>query len=254
MKKGYLVFGAAALTAASFATGYLLAKQKKPADDRCDDENGHIKSLVHDMKGSVAAIVGYAAALSDRVVPEEKLDFAIGVIKSEGERLSGMVEEVLYGDGACVGDMEDVDLLALTREVLILNEEAMTSKGIEPFLISDDTPYVVNADKRAIFRAVANIIENAVKYSDGNTPITVTVERRGKYVSLSVRNIGVGISFRDMNHIFDKYYRSNDSKNKGLGLGLHTTAKIIKAHNGKISVNSKKNEYFEITLTMNLVK
>jgi signal transduction histidine kinase len=43
-------------------------------------------------------------------------------------------------------------------------------------------------------------------------------------------------------------------QNKGLGLGLHTTAKIIKAHNGKISVNSKKNEYFEITLRMNLVK
>ena len=253
MKKVYPVLCTAILTAASFTAGYLLARNKKLASMPLD-ETEHVKELVHDMKGSVSAIVGYAGALSDGVVPEEKLDLALGVIKSEGERLSQMIGDMLYGGKTEAGNIEELDLLSLARESIILYSSEMDAKGIEPRLVSDGMPHLVNGDKKALFRALSNLVENAVKYSEENTTVTVTLVRDGKNVSLTVKNIGIGISCKDMNRIFDKYYGAKGNKNKGSGIGLHTAADIIRAHNGKIKVSSKKNEYFEITITLKLAK
>lgn len=111
----------------------------------------------------------------------------------------------------------------------------------------------LHIDQEYMKRAVYNLIENAVKYSEEAALIAIDVVKKGAYVEISVNDQGHGIPEKELGQIFERFYRvdrSRNSKIPGSGLGLAIVKEIVSAHNGEISVTSDvgKGSTFIITL------
>ena len=112
-------------------------------------------------------------------------------------------------------------------------------------------------DPTKIDRAVSNIIENAIKYSENDSKIEVTLYQERNRACISVRDEGIGISQSEINRIFERFYRVKKDRSRttgGSGLGLYITKKISDMHQGEIDIKSIENigSIFTIKLPMNL--
>ena len=109
----------------------------------------------------------------------------------------------------------------------------------------------VYLDEEAVAECLINILDNSVKYSEDVKQIEIKTGSTKEHVFISVEDKGIGIASKDIEHIFDKFYRVSDSlihNTKGSGLGLTLIKHFIDAHHGKIDVKSKVGEGTLITL------
>jgi signal transduction histidine kinase len=111
----------------------------------------------------------------------------------------------------------------------------------------------IYADETCIEQVLSNLIINAIKYSPEAGKIKINISNDTKHVTISVQDFGRGIAKKDQLKIFERYYRTGNTKQdtvQGFGLGLYIVAEIIKLHGGKISVDSKigKGSTFSIEL------
>jgi two-component system heavy metal sensor histidine kinase CusS len=105
----------------------------------------------------------------------------------------------------------------------------------------------IQADKNLIQRALSNLLTNAIRHASPNTAVTIILESTENTVNITVRNIGSIISNEHIDHIFDRFYRIDPSRqrhflNEGIGLGLSIVQSIVQAHKGSISVTSGNEE------------
>lgn len=100
--------------------------------------------------------------------------------------------------------------------------------------------HMIKADKRRIEQVLINFLSNAIKYSVNRPCITVDIQYQSDSVSVFVTDCGIGIPENRQKHVFDKFYRVEESSVnfQGLGIGLYICAEIIKQHNGTIGVRS----------------
>jgi signal transduction histidine kinase len=101
---------------------------------------------------------------------------------------------------------------------------------------------LIEADRVQIERLVSNLLSNAIKYTQEGGRVSVTLQRQGDMVAFVVEDTGLGIPADHLPHIFDRFYRvptQDRNPEKGLGLGLSFVAWIVKAHHGKIDVQSE---------------
>jgi signal transduction histidine kinase len=107
-------------------------------------------------------------------------------------------------------------------------------------MIQGDETIKVYADAQRIDQVIVNFVNNAVKYAPNSRNINIKVERDGKNVRVSVQDFGIGIPPEKVPHLFERYYRVDQSgiQFSGLGLGLYISGEIIERHNGKIGVES----------------
>jgi PAS domain S-box-containing protein len=123
-----------------------------------------------------------------------------------------------------------------------------------PLNVSTEGPVIVKADNVRIEQVIANFINNAVKYAPGSRTICVTVTRSENAARVTVTDQGPGIPALKLPHIFDRYYRVDDSgaQYSGLGLGLYICAEIIHRHGGQIGADSEPGEGCSFWFTLPL--
>jgi signal transduction histidine kinase len=99
---------------------------------------------------------------------------------------------------------------------------------------------IINADKQQFQELITNIIENAIKYNKINGKITVKSELKNNNIILSIKDAGIGLSKKHINHIFDEFYKTDNSRHdfESSGLGLSICKRIVEKHNGKIWADS----------------
>ena len=118
-----------------------------------------------------------------------------------------------------------------------------------------DSEETIHIDKFQFTTALLNILENAVKYCSGSPKIDCIISSKESYFKIEIADNGMGISKENQKQIFDKFFRidQNEIHNvKGLGLGLYYTNEIIKAHDGKIDIDSKPGSGSTFTITIPL--
>jgi two-component system, OmpR family, sensor histidine kinase ArlS len=155
----------------------------------------------------------------------------------------------------------DSDTIRLQLENFNISE-LLTEVVKETRLIDDGHPYEYNpsdpvyivADKQLIKQVLRILVDNAMKYSPQNEKIILKLSKEGNQVDIVVQDNGIGIKPQDVPHIFDRFYRSDESRDKktgGSGLGLAIAKWIIEKHGGHFEVISRLGIGTRITVTLN---
>jgi signal transduction histidine kinase len=205
-----------------------------------------VSSVSHEFRTPLAVIYTAGENLADGVAKEGGQVARYGeLIKGEGKKLSGMVEQILEFAGANSGkqkysfasvDVEDVINDALSECGPLIDSTGFTVDTD----LTTDLPKI-SADKAALSSAIQNLIANSVKYSNGSSWIKVSAANGGGRVKIVIEDKGIGISPAEQRQIFEPFYRSKqvvDAQISGNGLGLNLVRKIVEAHGGKVSVES----------------
>lgn len=207
-----------------------------------------LRSISHDLRTPLTSISGNASTLisGGDTLDESARQQIYTDIYSESMWLIEMVENLLYATRIEDGRMQ----LNISVEILddIVQEAVRHTKRTHPKrnIIVDmyDEIIPVMADANLIVQVIVNLMDNAVKYSDEDSDVTVSVRRENAHtVEISVSDHGTGISDEEKEKVFDMFYtggsRSSDSR-RSLGLGLALCRSIITSHGGTISVSDNE--------------
>ncbi|MCF2553455.1 sensor histidine kinase, partial [Bacteroides caecigallinarum] len=218
-------------------------------------------AMVHDMKTPLSTIMMVQDMLkSGRLEgkPEIKNKY-MNIAESETDHLFALTNKILT-----ISKLENHKLEMNKTEVELTPiieklTEKFKAKAQKPvnFTISlqAKTAY---ADNDYLGEVISNLIDNAIKYSKESVEINITTEESERYTILKVRDNGLGISEADQKIIFQKYERAAAAKRSrrngasGFGLGLNFVDQVIKAHEGRIFVNSTEGEFTEFTIYLPL--
>ncbi len=222
-----------------------------------DLRNDFSYAMVHDMKSPLSSIIMgahflHSGKLDDKPEIKEKY---YSIIESEAEHLLALVNKLLT-----ISKLENKKLILSKNEVdlepiindLIEKAKAKAEKPIE--FVTDLRVKNVLADEQYMTEAIANLIDNAIKYSKDEIEINISTIDTDKNILLKVRDNGIGISKEDQRIIFDKFGRAaiHEQNRKGgvsgFGLGLNYVDQVMQAHGGKVTVSSEKDKYSEFTL------
>ena len=214
-------------------------------------------AMVHDMKSPLSSIIMGAHFLHSGKVddkPQIKEKY-YSIIEDEAEHLLALVNKLLT-----ISKLENKKLILSKNEIDLepiiddLVDKAKT-KTTKPLQITGDLKVRnVWADEQYLTEAIANLLDNAIKYSKDEIQIKISTLDTDKHVLLKVRDNGIGISKEEQRIIFDKFGRAAiHEKNRtggvsGFGLGLNYVDQVMKAHGGKVTVSSEKDNYSEFTL------
>ena len=165
----------------------------------------------------------------------------------EIDRMSRIVDELLFLSRADLGEIKlqqyPVQLDDLVREVQQQASVLGQDRRIETILEAVD-PMVVKGDDLRLRELLLNLVDNAIKYSNPEDKVEMSLVRKGDKGQLEIRDYGIGISPEEQSRIFDRFYRTDTARahaTKGTGLGLSICKWIIEAHRGSITVQSSRN-------------
>lgn len=205
-----------------------------------------VSSVSHELRTPLALIRMFAETLELKRVPtEDKKAEYHKIIRQEAERLSGIVNKILnfseMDSGKRVFSFQEGKLCNLVKDVMYTYEYHLKQKGFEwEFECPDNTP-ILCIDQDAISEALVNLIDNAVKYSKETKHIRIFFQSNNKEFGLSIADQGIGISMEHQKAIFDKFFRVTKGSVysvQGTGLGLSLVRDIMKAHHGRVSLES----------------
>ena len=214
-------------------------------------------AMVHDMKSPLSSIIMGAHFLHSGKVddkPQIKEKYYT-IIEDEAEHLLALVNKLLT-----ISKLENKKLILNKWDIylepiindLIDKTKAKTTKPLE--IVTDLKVKNVQADEQYLTEAIANLLDNAIKYSKDEIKIKISTIDTDKNVLLKVRDNGIGITREEQQIIFDKFGRAAiHEKNRkggvsGFGLGLNYVDQVMQAHGGKVTVSSEKDKYSEFTL------
>lgn len=161
---------------------------------------------------------------------------------NSNERMLNLVNDLLTlnhsEESLFVFNFEKTDFLYLVEQTLFEFSGETNKKRVELIFLKPEAPLpVLNCDLKLMRVVLENLIENAIKYSDKEGKVFISLKQKDNDILLSIHDTGIGIKDEDKENIFKKFYRANNAQMKdtvGSGLGLFTAKKIIEKHNGKI--------------------
>ena len=219
-----------------------------------------VSNVSHELRTPLALIRLYAETLElGRITTREKKQQYYRIIRKESERLTALINNILDFSRIEAGRKEyefrETDIGDLVHNTLDSYRYQIESQGFEFEEKIDDNLPPVSVDREAIARAVVNLVNNALKYSDDDKFLGVKLYRDNGSVKLEVVDHGIGIARRDQSKIFEKFYRTGDPlvhNTKGSGLGLSLVRHITEAHGGEIEVDSAPGKGSRFVLSLPL--
>jgi signal transduction histidine kinase len=218
-----------------------------------------LSMLGHELQTPVSIIKGYTSTLArtDARWNKKTLHAGLQVIEEECDRLSKLVNRLLLASRietrTATLKREEVHLPTLAGKVL-RRMQATTTKHTFVTDFDPDLP-VVEADPEQIEEVLTNLVDNAIKYSPQGGHITITGRMSGGSVRVTVADEGIGIPRRELERIFERFRRGEDSqveKVRGVGLGLYICKSIVEAHGGRMEVTSEPGKGSRFTFSLPL--
>ncbi|QPJ63370.1 MAG: HAMP domain-containing histidine kinase [Candidatus Nitronauta litoralis] len=199
-------------------------------------------NIAHDLKRPVTRIRGIAEHVLIQPETTEEMKEVTGIMIHECDRLVGTINTMLeISRLEAIGKvefMETVNLSALCRNAVELFEPVAEDKGLRIALEVPDTPILLKGNPTQLQRALANIIDNALNYSNQGT-ITVSLKSSDGTIQVVIADEGVGIPTEIQSKIFERFFRGDSSRSEqGTGLGLSLVHAIVLAHGGRVDLES----------------
>ncbi len=210
-----------------------------------------ISNIAHDLKTPITAVKGYAEGILDGVADTpEKMERYCRTIYNKANEMDHLINELtLYSQidtNRIPYNFNKINVSDYFRDCVdeIGLDLETRNIGLSYFNYADEDTVII-ADPEQLMRVINNIIHNAVKYMDTRKgQINMRIKDVGDFIQVEIEDNGKGIAARDLPYIFDRFYRTDASRNSstgGSGIGLSIVKKIIEDHGGKIWATSKPN-------------
>lgn len=220
-------------------------------------KNELITNVAHDLRTPLTSIIGYMGFLStDDRLEEEVRKRYIEIVYQKAKRLEKLIEDLFsftkLNYGKIAMKVEKVDLVMLLNQLLDDFYPSFENHSLTEEFATNQDSIVLDGDGNLLARLFDNLINNAIKYGSEGKVIRVEVEEIQDYITVKVINYGYIIPQKDLDLIFNKFYRVEQSRSEntgGTGLGLAIVKNIVDMHHGKISVKSSLDgTEFEVVL------
>lgn len=225
----------------SASLNYMAAQLK----DMDDYQKKIVANVSHDFRSPLTSIKGYVEAMADGTIPPELYGKYLGIILFETERLTDLTRDLLtlneFDTKELLLDKTEFDIQEVIKNTAASFEAVCTPKHISIELLLMPGTILVYADTRKIQQVLYNLIDNAIKFSENESTVTVEVTVKGDKAFISVKDHGIGIPRKEQNKIWERFYKSDLSRGKdkkGTGLGLSIVREVIQAHDEHINVIS----------------
>lgn len=229
-----------------------LLKAKQEAEQNNKLKSQFLANMSHEIRTPLNSVIGFSDLLSEKITDPVKLSY-LDSIRSSGRSLLMLIEDILdlskIEAGKVKPELHSLNLTNLFLELKRIFElQAFQKNILLRFDTSPDFPEIILMHEGSLRQIMVNLIGNALKFTDsGQISVEASVLARNEDtcdIMLRVSDTGRGIDSTDLNHIFDAFYQSqsNGDKQKGTGLGLTITRRLVELLNGNIAVASKPGE------------
>lgn len=219
-----------------------LARQKKLVAFK----NEFLGTIAHELKRPVASLtvnldcLTMPAFADDKAKRELLLSKSINATTELNDTIHMIVALAKVEEGLLVPDKQQIDLQQLFEELKprFVNN---AYKGVEIQTVYEAEELLITGDRRLLSQCFANLIDNAIKYSNNEVLITISLRKEANRIAISIKDNGFGISPEKLPIIFEKYSRAHteNAKINGYGIGLNYVKTIVEKHKGEVSVQSE---------------
>ncbi len=228
--------------------GYLSASlnyMSSQLRDMEDYQKKFVANVSHDFRSPLTSIKGYVEAMTDGTIPPELHEKYLKIILFETERLTDLTQDLLtlneFDTKHLLLNRERFDIHEMIKNVAASFEGRCTEKKISIELVLATKHLETMADKRKIQQVLYNLLDNAIKFSEPESSITIETTERGDKIYTSVKDEGIGIPRTSLNKIWERFFKTDLSRGKdkkGTGLGLAIVKEAIQLHGENINVIS----------------
>ncbi len=249
-KAGLRIFLIAGLVLAIAFGIYLALREAKREAELAQLRSDFVANVSHELRTPLSSIQIFSETLKQgKAGSKDKQEQYLDTITSESDRLARLVDNVLdfsrLEKHSKDFDFKPVDVTELVSSTVEACRFYAEQRGATINLnMAENLPKIM-ADSEALSQMLMNLVDNAVKYSEDESEITINVFRRGNNIVIQAADKGIGMEGDDVKKIFDKFYRGKNAASLGTGgtgLGLTMAKAVAEAHGGDILVRSKEGE------------
>jgi signal transduction histidine kinase len=236
---GLLIGGAGGIVLAGMGGWWLAGKSLAPVRVAFARQHAFVSDASHELRTPLAVIRANAEFLQQ----QQPGNAEAGDIVSETDRLSALVDALLAvarGQRHHDGTMTTVDLGALIETATASFQPLAAEHGLE-LTVAAAANLSVRGDNEQLRQVVVILLDNAIRYSSDGGRVHVQARRDGGNALMTVHDTGIGIGPDELPHVFERFYRADEARNResgGAGLGLAIARELVARHGGKISVES----------------
>jgi two-component system, OmpR family, phosphate regulon sensor histidine kinase PhoR len=207
-----------------------------------------VANVSHELRTPVTIIKGYAETLLDGALETDpaRAKRFVEIISSHSERLTNLINDILTLSSLetkeALLELNPIDVSGTIAKACMLLQERAAQKNIA--IVNESVggalPRVM-ADQGRLEQVVVNLLENAIKYTSDGGSVRLFTEDDDAYIRVSLADSGIGIPFKDLPRIFERFYRVDEARTReqgGTGLGLAIVKHIVQLHGGNVSVTS----------------
>lgn len=227
--------------------------EKKQAEREREDIIGFV---AHELRNPLANIILCNEIMSEAIKENKtgELDSLLSRTKNNVLRLNKMISELYDATRINSGNFVLEQSSFQLKEMI---EEAVdTIKILQPsynIIVRGESDIIISGDRYRLMQVITNYLSNGIKYSNGNSDVYLNILHDKNWVTISVKDKGLGISKEHLPHIFERFFRAEKTKNlEGIGLGLYLCSQIIQQHNGKVWAETEEGKgstfYFSIPI------
>ncbi|GAE32598.1 sensor histidine kinase [Alkalihalobacillus hemicellulosilyticus] len=206
-----------------------------------DNRRVFLANVSHELRTPLSYMKGYAEAMEEGIIAQEK---GLSMIQSESKRLERLVNDLLdlaqlEGESYPLS-LEPIALAQLVHDVLESVEVVVRQKHLQLELKLDDES-IIEADRDRIEQVIWNLMDNAIRYTVAYKKINVTLHVEDQWSVLTIADEGIGIPENELKAVMERFYRVNQARSRksgGTGLGLAIVSEIVKKHNGEFELHS----------------
>lgn len=264
LKMNLIYFNLLILFLSTIASYFLAKKTLEPIEESFEAQNRFTADASHELRTPITAMrTEIEVALRDKNLTFSGSKKLLQSNLEETERLESLATALLK----LANNQKEVkktfykvsleEIIAESYEkILSLAENKKIILECHPGLDSGSSNIKIYGNKESLIELFVILLENAIKYSPKNTKISIFIEQKKDKAMVKIKDQGMGIKASDIPHIFDRFYRADNSRSKekisGFGLGLSIAKSIIDLHDGKIDVFSRPGEGTEFTLKFDI--
>ncbi len=242
------------LVGGGFISYFLARRTLRPIEEAHDAQTRFTSDASHELRTPLAAMRSeIEVVLRDNNSTRAELEEVLRSNIEEVDKLTNLSEMLLNLSRL---DHDKLELTAVDIYDLAKHAAEIYDKSNQRLVIKAVKRPLVEANEAAVLELISVLVDNALKYSPDDSKVYITITASNRHAKLSVKNTGPGIDAEALPHIFDRFYRADNSRakhvNKGYGLGLALAKKIVELHNGQLTATSTpgKSTIFAVDLPL----